>query len=180
LENPVLYKEYIGYKHFDKHLQLDLPFGYHWMRGISRNPFQKNISWETDDLNNNGCDWLRILNFDTTLAPASWHSQLNTGYYNKRDKIYVDVPYYDLNKSAAFKASYNNNVFDIQTSRITEIELLLSPVMANLQNAIVIKVNGREIFHDRVAADKAFLLKNFSSTFDRKAIWVTSLKVKTD
>ena len=43
LKSPVLYKEYIGYQHYDKHLQIDLPFGYEWMKGISRNPFQKNL-----------------------------------------------------------------------------------------------------------------------------------------
>lgn len=180
INSPVLYKEYIGYQHYDKHLKLDLPLSYNWTNGISRNPLQKNITWETDDLNNNNCDWLRILNIDTTLVGASWHSELNTRLYNKIDKVYMNLPYYQLNKSAVVKASYNNNIFHIQTSRVREIELLISPVMVNLQNPVVIIVNGKEVFNKRVTSNKTFLLKNFNSTYDRKAIWVTSIKFNTD
>jgi predicted esterase len=180
INSPVLYKEYIGYQHYDKHLKLDLPLSYNWTNGISRNPFQNSITWETDDLNNNNCDWLRILNIDTTLVGASWHSELNTLLYNKIDKVWRNFPYYQLNKSAVVKASYNNNIFRIQTSRVKEIELLISPSMVNLQNPVVIIVNGKEVFNKKIISDKTFLLKNFTSTYDRKAIWVTSIKVNTD
>jgi hypothetical protein len=111
---------------------------------------------------------------------APWHTELNTESYNKLNKVHFDFPYYDLNKSAAVKASYNNNIFDLQTSRITEIELLISPVMVNLQNPVIINVNGKEVFNKKVTADKVFLLKSFTSSFDRKALWVTSIKVKTN
>jgi hypothetical protein len=131
-------------------------------------------------LNNNNCDWLRILNIDTTLVGASWHSELNTLLYNKIDKVWRNFPYYQLNKSAVVKASYNNNIFRIQTSRVKEIELLISPSMVNLQNPVVIIVNGKEVFNKKIISDKTFLLKNFTSTYDRKAIWVTSIKVNTD
>ena len=178
LNSPVLYKEYIGYVHYDKHLQLDLPFSYDWTKGISRNSFQKNITWETDNLTYNNCDWLSILNFDTTLVGASWHSELNTLAYNKRDKVYMNFPYYRLHKSAAIKASYNNNVFDLFTSKVEDVELLISPIMVNLQNPIIINVNGKEVFNKKVTADKMFLLKSFTSSFDRKALWVTSIKLK--
>jgi predicted esterase len=180
LKSPVLYKEYIGYKHYDKHLQIDLPFSYEWMKGISRNPFQKNISWELSDSNYNTCDWVRITKFDTDLANAKWQTKLNTNVYNKRDKVYVNAPYYDLNISAAVEAHYNNNVFELNTSRIKEVELLISPVMVNLQNPVIVKVNGKEVFNKKVMADKPFLLKTFTSAFDRKALWVTSIKIKTE
>jgi predicted esterase len=180
LKSPVLYKEYIGYKHYDKHLQIDLPFSYEWMMGISRNPFQKNISWEVSDSNFNTCDWLRITVFDAKLANADWQTELNTKYYNKRDKVYVNSPYYDLNPGAAVEARYNNNVFELNTSRVKEVELLVSPVMVNLQNPVIVKVNGKEVFNKKIMADKSFLLKEFTSAFDRKALWVTSIKVKTE
>ena len=180
LNSPVLYKEYIGYQHYDKHLQIDLPFSYDWMKGISRNPFQKSITWQMSDSNFNTCDWLRITQFDTTIQGAKWQTELNTKSYNKRDKIYMDFPYYDLNKSFAVNAYYNNNLFEINTSRIKEVELFISPVMVNLQNPVVVKVNGKEVFNKKVTADKTFLLNNFTSTFDRKALWVTSIKIKTN
>lgn len=180
LSSPVLYKEYIGYQHYDKHLQIDLPYSYEWMKGISRNPFQKNITWEMSDSNFNNCDWLCVTKFDTALEGAKWQTELNTKSYNKRDKIYSDEPYFDLNKSVAVNAYFNNNVFEINSSRIQEVELLISPVMVNLQNPVIVKVNGKEVFNKKVTADKAFLLKNFTSTLDRKALWVTSIKIKTN
>lgn len=180
LNSPVLYKEYIGYQHYDKHLPIDLPYSFQWMKGISRNSFQKNITWEMSDSNYNTCDWLHVIRFDTTLNGRTWQTELNTKAYNKRDKIYMNDPYYDLNKSAAIKADYNNNIFSINTSRVTEIELLISPVMVNLQNPVIVIVNGKEVFNKKINADKTFLLNNFNSTFDRKALWVTSIKVKTN
>ena len=180
LNSPVLYKEYIGYKHYDKHLQLDLPYSYEWMKGISRNPFTKSITWELSDSTYNSCAWLQVAKFDTTIESAKWQTELNAKLYNKRDKVYMDFLYYDLNKSGAVKAYYNNNIFDISTSRINEIILLISPVMVNLQNPVIVKINGKEVFNKTVSADKAFLIKDFASTFDRKALWVTSIKVKVN
>ncbi|MBX3256215.1 MAG: hypothetical protein KF862_18905 [Chitinophagaceae bacterium] len=180
LNSPVLYKEYIGYQHYDKHLQIDLPYGYEWMKGISRNPFQKSITWEMSDPNYSTCDWLRVTQFDMALEKNQWQAELNTKLYNKRDKIYMNDLYYDLNKSIAVKAYYNNNIFEINSSQIKEIELFISPVMVNLQNPVIVKVNGKEVFNKKITADKTFLLKNFTSTFDRKALWVTNIKIKTN
>ena len=180
LNSPVAYKEYAGYQHYDKHLQMDLPFSYEWMKGINRNPFQKSITWEMSDPTYNTCDWLHVIQFDINAAGAKWHTQLDVKSYNKRDKTYFNSPYFELNQSAAVKATFNNNVFDINTSRITEIELLISPVMVNLQKPVIVKINGKEVFNKKVVADKAFLLKHFTSSFDRKALWVTSVRLKTN
>ena len=105
---------------------------------------------------------------------------MNPNSYNKRDKVFSDFPYYNLNKSVAVKAYYNDNVFEINTSRVNEIEFLISPIMVNLQNPVIVKVNGKEVFNKKVIADKVFLLKHFTSSFDRKALWVTSIKLETD
>ena len=181
LHSPVQYKEYkIGYKHYDKHLQMDLPYSYKWMKGISRSPFQKNITWEMSDSTFNMCDWLHVTQFNTDLNGAQWQTELNTKSYNKIGKIYIDFPYYHYNKSVAVYATYGNNVFDIHTSRIEEIELLISPIMINLQNSVIVRVNGIEVFNKKLVADKMFLLKSFTSSFDRKALWVTSIKLKTN
>jgi predicted esterase len=179
LKSPITYKEYKGYEHEDKHLQIDLPYSYEWIKGINRNSFQKNITWETSSLNYNTCGWLRITQFDTAQIGAKWHTEVNVKSYYKRDKSYFNLPYYPLNKSVAVRAVYNNNTFEISTSRTKEIELLISPSMVNLQNPVIIKINGKKIFDKRIKADKAFLLKKFTNSFDRKALWVTSIKLKT-
>jgi predicted esterase len=180
LKSPVLFKEYIGYKHEDKHLQIDLPFSYQWIKTISRNPFQKTIYWEMSDLTNNVCDWMRVLKFDVSLPKANWQTELNTRSYNKIKKIYMDFPYYRLNKSAAVRASFKNNIFDIYTSRTKEIEILISPVMVNLQNPVIVNINGKRVFNGKLYASKEFLTSEFKKSFDRKALWVTSIKCKTE
>jgi predicted esterase len=179
LHSPVHYKEYVGYQHYDKHLKLDLPYSYKWIQTTRRNPFSKNITWELSDLSYNGCDWLQVTQFDTSVSAAKWQKEPNTKTYNKRDKIYSSTPYYDLNKSAVVKASYDTNVFDVQTSRVKEIEILINPEMVNLQKPVIVKVNSKEVFNKKVIADKNFILKTFASGFDRKAIYVTSIKIKT-
>lgn len=176
IKSPVLYKEYIGYEHSDKHLEIDLPYSYDWMKGVSRNSFQKNITWETSDLTYNSCDWLKIIEYDTTPSPANWHTKLNTKLYDKIDKVYLNDLHYDLNESGAVQANFNNNVIELKISRVREIELLISPVMINLQNPVKVVVNGKEIFNKNVKADKNFLLENFKKSFDRKALWVASIK----
>lgn len=180
LQSPILYKEYLGYQHFDKHLDIDLPYGYEWISGISRNPFQKNITWEMSESMYKTCDWINILKFDTTLKKSEWLTELNTKSYDKRNKIYANVNYYDLNKSVAIKASFNNNTFFISTSGIKEFEVFISPVMVNLQNPVIIKVNDKEVFNKKVTANKMFLLNNFSLTSDKKAVWIASVKIKSD
>lgn len=178
IKSPVLYKEYLGYKHYDKHLFFDLPYGVQWIKGISRNTFQKTLSWEFSDSAYNTCDWLRILKTDTTMKNAAWHTELNSKAYNKRDKVYMNEPKYDLNKSAAVNASFNNNRFNITVSRIKEIKILISPVMVNLKNVVYVNVNGKQVYKGKVIADKTFLINHFKSTYDRQALWVTSIKLK--
>jgi predicted esterase len=178
LKSPVLYKEYHGYKHFDQHLQKDLPFAFEWMEHISRNPFQNSMQWELSDTSNNTCDWLRVLQIDTSALAFSWHTEINMKTYNKRNGKYYDDPYYSLNKSALVKASFFNNRFDIETSRTKEIELLISPVMVNQENPVVITVNGKELFNKKIIADKDFLLDGFLKSFDRSALWITSINLQ--
>ncbi len=175
---PILYKEYIGYQHYDKHLQKDMPFSNSFLNAISRNPFQKNIYWETEDYYNSGCDWIKITSFDTTLNNASWHLPLNMRSYNKIKKEWENYDYYpNLQSSAAIKASYNNNIFKLFTSRVKEVEVLISPVMVNLENPVTIIINGKTAFKGKIIADKNFLLNNFSASFDRKELWVNSVKL---
>lgn len=178
MKSPVLYKEYLGYKHYDKHLNLDLPYGVEWTKGIARNPFQKKISWEFSDSAYNMCDWLKVLKIDTTIKSAEWHTDLNGNSYNKRDRVYMNEPIYDLNKSAAVNASFNNNTFNITASRTKEIEILISPIMVNLKNVVYVNVNGKQLYKGKIFADKTFLINHFKSSFDRQALWVTSIKLK--
>ena len=175
------YKEYINYKHEDKHLDKDIAYAVSFFNTQTRNPFQAHICWETNkDTLYNSCDWLKITKIDTLINPAKWYTVLNFGNYDKVHKLWMkEYPYYFmLQKSAEVKASYINNIFNIESSRVTEIELLISPVMVNLEQPVIISVNGKQVFNGKITADKDFLLKNFEKTFDRQALWVNSVKVK--
>jgi predicted esterase len=178
IKAPILYKEYIGYQHEDKHLQIDKPYSLTFLNSISRNPFSKEVYWETDNILFNTCNWLRIISLDTLAQKAGWHNELNWKLYNRRTKEFMDEPYYrNKNKSGAVIAKYNNNHFTLETSGVGKIELLISPFMVNLQNPVIVTVNGKEIFNKKISADKSFLLENFKKNFDRQALWVTSVNL---
>jgi predicted esterase len=181
-DKQLWYKEYTGYQHFDKHLDIDVPLACKFMNGISRNPFGDSIYWETY-LNGpySACDWLEISKVDTAAKPANWHQPLNVPSYDKGKKEWRDGPYYfDLNKSATVKANYKDNTFNLQTSGITEVALKISPTMVNLNKPVNVTANGKQIFKAMVKADKNYLLNNFAQTADRDAIWVNSIKLKVD
>jgi predicted esterase len=180
LKSEVVYKEYMGYKHYDQHLQIDLPYSYQWTKQISRNPFHRDIYWELSDMSYNICDWIRIVAIDTTYIDATWHKEVNTLRYNKRTKTYDTEPYYSHNESAAVKAFYNNNKFKLTTSRTKEVEILISPIMVNLQNSVIVEVNGKEVFNKLLTANKFFLLDNFAKSYDRQMLWLTSVKIKIE
>ena len=184
LKSEVVYKEYMGYKHYDRHLQIDLPYSYQWTKQISRNPFHRVIHWELSDMSYNICDWLKVVYIDTNYIGTNWHKEVNTPRYNKRTKTYETDPlysfYFSFNKSAAVKASYNNNKFKLTTSRTKEVEILISPIMVNLQNPVIVEVNGKEVFNKLLTANKSFLLDNFSQSYDRQMLWLTSVKIKIE
>lgn len=179
LQAPVLYKEYIGYRHFDNHLEKDLPYSSAYLHGLSRNCFPKSIYWETDDYNNNTCDWMRITQMDTTLDNAKWHKEMNVKSYNRDNGTIENMLYLGrLNQSAAVVGNCNNNIFDIQTSRVKELEILINPVMVNMDDPVTVNINGKEMFKGKVRADKTFMINNFAEKFDRQALWMASIKIK--
>ena len=185
LGGNIIYKEYIGYEHYDKHLNKDLPFVPLFIAATSRNIFKTDLIWETDgkDVEYEGCNWLKVTHIDASLIIANWHLPFDFPYrdYNERRKEYFNTAIYStLNPSGAVKTSYLNNVFTIQTSRVTEAEIMISPVMVNLEEPVTIIANGKEVFKGKVKADKKFIVDQFKNNFDRDALWVTSIKVKID
>lgn len=178
----IQYKEYIGYTHQDKHLDIDLPFAVKYMDSIKRNPFQAKIYWETSsDTIFNNCDWLRITQAGFNKEDGRWYKGFNVKEYDKIHKKDMDDLYYNLDgQRMAVQASYAQNTFNIQTSRVKEVEILISPAMVGMSKPIIIIVDGKQVFNDIVKPDKAFVLQNFKNDFDRDANWVASVKAKVD
>ena len=52
--------------------------------------------------------------------------------------------------------------------------------MVNLEQPVVVNINGKQVFRGKIQADKNFMLRNFKASFDRDAIWVNSVKLKVE
>jgi predicted esterase len=179
----LIYKEYIGYQHYDKHLNTDIPYTSVFINSVSRNLFKNKIYWECySDKIYNSYAWIKLTSIDTGGNRAAWHQSLTFPNYNKIKKE-IDTryrQYQGLNKSAAVKVTFFNNTFNLEISGITEAEIMISPMMVNIERPVVININGKQVFAGKVQADKNFMLQNFKNSFDRDAIWVSSIKVKVE
>ncbi|QEC75907.1 hypothetical protein [Mucilaginibacter ginsenosidivorax] len=178
LKTNVKYKEYYGYQHFDKHLDLDYPNALKFIDSTRRTPYPKAIFWETSSHLFSNCNWLVINNLDIALNAAPWHKAYNIGSYYKNTKTWKSYPYYSINPSAAIKGTYNNNTFEIYTSRVTAFEVLISPQMVDINKEVKIILNGKTAFAGKVKADGNFFKKQFAKTHDRKAVWVAAVPVR--
>ena len=50
--------------------------------------------------------------------------------------------------------------------------------MVNLEEPVIVILNGKQVFKGKVKTDKSFIIDGFKKTFDREALWVNSIKVK--
>jgi predicted peptidase len=176
------YKEYMGYQHYDKHLTIDVPRAITYMNGVKRNPYPAKIEWTTlSDTIYNTCDWLTVTKADTSKPRADWDKEFNARALNKRTGEYYQSNYYIYApQNVTVRAKYANNVFEIQTSRVGEVTLLISPAMVDLKKPVLVIVNGKQVFSGELSADKGFMVNNFAKAMDRGAVWVNAIKVKVD
>ena len=183
MDNNLWYKEYIGYQHYDKHLNKDIPYSYNFINSTSRNPYKNSIYWEANKSNfYNSCFWIKITQTNKADPAAKWDTSFNFKAYNKTIKQYDSrFNYYsDIEKSAVVRSSYFNNTFTVETSKVGKIEILISPVMVNLEEPVNVIINGKTTFTGKIKADKNFIIKNFTNNFDRETLWVNSIALKVD
>lgn len=174
---PLKYKEYAGFQHYDKHLEKDLPYSNTFITTTERQSFSKKIYWQISNKINASCDWVSIRSCDTEQNKADWQSDLNVLTYDKNKGVYINYWYYRNNPSAAVDASYSNNVFHIAASRVTEVEIRLSPFMQDITKPIEVIMNGKNIYKSYPTYDKNYLLNQFYTSFDRKTLWMNSINV---
>ncbi|QXV65405.1 hypothetical protein INP83_20425 [Mucilaginibacter sp. 21P] len=182
-DNRISYKEYQGYEHWDKHLAIDAPNADKFMKANIRDAYQHTIFLETTQNSPyNSCDWLTVLKADTISQSTNWYKpfEVTYRYFLERQGEWYTDNYYQPLKSAVVKASYTNNVFTLQTSCAAEVALKISPKMVDLTKPIKVIINGKEVYHKAVAADKIYIVNNFKSNFDRDAIWVNQLNFKVE
>jgi predicted esterase len=83
-----------------------------------------------------------------------------------------DVP------SAAVKVSQIGNCIEIEGSRVGQLRVFINKDQFNLNEKLVIKYNGAEVFNEMVAPDKEFILENYLQNRDRKMLPVAKVDLK--
>ncbi|WP_353163772.1 alpha/beta hydrolase-fold protein [Empedobacter brevis] len=128
------------------------------LKNRRRNPFPKEISWEFDDEKYGNIDWISDIKLDTLSAKSDWHKELNFKInkwldYDKTDSLIVqdvDKNAFDFpRKSGKIKATYDNNIFRIETSCIKSFSINISPEMVNLKKKVKIYVNSKLYFSEK-------------------------------
>ena len=179
LERKIIYKEYIGYQHFDKHLSMDVPYAAAFLDSVRRDSYPSDIYWESDNATDNRYAWLCVDKFDLKAPKADWQTELNPISFDKRSGTYgPEHCYSNNNQSYAIRGHYSNNTFTIFSSRVQSFKVYIDPSRVNIKRPVVIIVNGKRLFDAFVLPDKTFLLSTFGENFDRSSIWVAAIQIK--
>jgi predicted esterase len=178
LVKKIIYKEYYGYQHFDRHLAMDAPYAGAFLENIKRDPFPADIYWESDNATDNGLAWLCVDSYDVTMPRANWQTEFYARDFEKMDRSWKINNYYNNNPSYAIRGHYSNNTFNISTSRVRSFEIYIYPSRIDMNHPVTVVVNGKVLFHGVVLPDKSFLIKKFEEDSDRRRIWIAKIKIK--
>ncbi len=159
------------------------------IKSRTRNPYPKEIDWEFDDNKYGNIDWIRNAKLDTLLQVKDWHKNLNFKItkwysYDKNDSLIantVNINAFSFpRKSGKIIANYNDNIFNIKTSRIKSFQLYLSPEMVDFSRKIEVYVNGKLYFNKKLKYNKSCMLKEFKENQDRKQLFVNFIPILLD
>jgi len=79
--------------------------------------------------------------------------------------------------SGLARVSLSANCVDIETSRVGAFRVLVHPDLIQLEQNLVVRVNGDTLFSERVKPDLAFLLENFLENRDRRLLYVAEVSL---
>ncbi len=80
--------------------------------------------------------------------------------------------------SARADVTLAGNRVDVRASRLGAFAVYVHPDMFNLDENVLIVVNGKTAFDAKVKPDVAFMLKNFLENRDRKSLYVAAVEVE--
>lgn len=148
-----------------------------------RDPYQKEIYWETDDIHYGSSDWISITGLDTLAATSGWQQSFNfmiTQWPDNSDfnkVIYRNEPAFDYpRRSGAVKTWRKGNTINIETSAVSSIAIRLNREMIDYSKALKIYINGHKVYGQKIQPDKDYMLGNFKSQLDRKTVWENELR----
>lgn len=79
--------------------------------------------------------------------------------------------------SAALRARFRANRLSIEGSRLGGITFLVHPDMVQLDQELVIEVDGRELFREVVIPNLEFMLRNFLTHHDRRLLYLALVRI---
>lgn len=82
------------------------------------------------------------------------------------------------NRSALGKATFSANRVEVEASRVAAIRILVHPSMINLDEKLVVTVDGKVLFDEFVEPDPAFLIRNYLENRDRRLLYVAEVKLE--
>ncbi len=80
--------------------------------------------------------------------------------------------------SGRIEAEYSGNTFFIKTSKVSEFSIYINPDMVQLDQNVVINLNGKKVFDKKIEPDLKFMLNHFAETKDRQLIYVKKITIK--
>lgn len=171
------YREIAGADHYYLPFLEDyLPAIFSHMKASARRAFPPQLNWETAWSPIGKIDWLEISEIDTKRPRAGWHKIYE---YQKKSQNGVEIVKTG-DETAAARARYYNNVFEIETSRVAKFTVNLHPTMIDFTQPVKIIVNGNEVFKQRVALDKEFMAKVFAANADRSLVWANKILLEVE
>lgn len=79
--------------------------------------------------------------------------------------------------SARAEAVFCGNRFDIKGSQLGAFSIYLHPDMVQLDQNVVIYVDGKKVFDDKVKPSPEFILRNFLKNRDRELLYVNQVAI---
>jgi hypothetical protein len=171
------YREIAGADHFYLPFLEDyLPTIFAYLKSTLRRAFRPRLNWETPWSPIGKIDWLEISEIDLKRSRAAWHKIYQ---YQKRSSEGVEIVKIG-DGTAAARAEYHNNTFEIETSCVAQLTINLHPAMIDFSQPVKIIFNGKEVFNQKVAPDKNLMAKVFDESADRSLIWANKVSVEVE
>ncbi|WP_276483295.1 hypothetical protein [Paraflavitalea pollutisoli] len=133
-----------------------------------RDPFPRQLQWQTDNTLNGRYYWMQIAQLDTLATPSSWHVNHNPTVPGKNDKR--DTLNYNRRRSGAIMANISNNRVYIHTSRVKEIIFYAYPDLVDLSKPVTFYINEKPAYTVTLQSDREVLLQDFLKNKDRRLL----------
>lgn len=140
------------------------PAIYYWLQDIARNPFPDTLDWETNRLD--CCDrayWLVVEELGSVRGEADLDSLNTLTYQGKQRRAFPKEK-----PGGRVVLIKTDNQVQVQTRGVERFSLLISPQHFDLQQPIVVTLNGQQVHADKVFPDSDTLLRWYSRDWDRR------------